>query len=391
MPFQIVHNDITNMTTDAIVNAANAGLQAGGGVCGAIFRKAGYEQLQAACDRKRPCPTGSAVITKGFGLPAKYIVHAVGPIWRGGGQGEEEALFRAYTSSLALAKEYGCKSISFPLISSGIYGYPKAEALAVAVRAFRRFLEDNEMDINLVVFDRKAVSLSEGLFDQIQHYIDTYFEEDLDERGRRGNEWIYAEEPDIGAWPADQEIPAAAAAPDREKGAPPAGLSDGEKRMLPAGLPGAAPMAQEIYGSRLTECSRGTVVAPSILKERSLEDLLGNLDETFSEMVLRLITEKGYTDAQVYKRANLDRKLFSKIRSNADYNPKKNTVLALAVGLRLSLDEAIDLLQRAGYSFSPSSKSDIIIRYFLERGDYDVDLINETLFCFEQPLLGSVL
>lgn len=334
MSFQIVHNDITNMKTDAIVNAANERLMAGGGVCGAIFGKAGYDRLQAACHKKAPCATGQAVITEGFDLPAKYIIHAVGPVWRGGGHDEEKFLSGAYTSALMLAKEYGCESIAFPLISSGIYGYPKAEALAVAVSAFRQFLRENEMDIYLVVFDRKAVTLSEGLFDRISHYVDMYFDEEDDRRSRLWETVTFGKEP-------QQPFACAEALP--------------------------------------------------VVKERSLEDLLENMDETFTEMIFRLISEKGYTDAQVYKRANLDRKLFSKIRSNADYRPKKNTVLALAVGLQLSVDEATDLLMRAGYCFSNSSKLDVIVRFFLEQEEWDIDLINEALFCFDQPVLGSAM
>ena len=329
MPFQIVHNDITKMHTDAIVNAANSRLQAGGGVCGAIFDAAGDRKLQEECNRKSPCPTGSAVITGGYGLPAKYIVHAVGPIWQGGSQGEEKLLRSAYLTSLKLAAEKGCRSISFPLISAGIYGYPKEQALQVAVSAFSRFLmeqdDGEEMDIYLVVFDRSAVSLSEKLFQEIRHYIDTFHDESEKERRRR--------------------------------------------------------FEYEIC------CACGP--ASDVLRERSLEELVNNLEETFSEMVLRLVNEKGYKDSEVYKRANLDRKLFSKIRSNPDYHPKKETVLALAVGLQLSVDETLDLLQRAGYTLSNSSKTDVIVRFFLEKGEHDIFLINEALFCFGEAVLGS--
>ena len=330
MPFQIVHNDITKMHTDAIVNAANSRLQAGGGVCGAIFAAAGDRKLQEECNRKSPCPTGSAVITGGYGLSAKYIVHAVGPIWQGGGQGEEELLRSAYLTSLKLAAENGCRSISFPLISAGIYGYPKEQALQVAVSAFSQFLmeqdDGEEMDIYLVVFDRSAVSMSEKLFQEIRHYIDTFHDEEEKERRRRF----------------EYEICCASICKDAD-----------------------------------------------VLRERSLEELVNNLEETFSEMVLRLVDEKGYKDSEVYKRANLDRKLFSKIRSNPDYHPKKETVLALAVGLKLSVDETLDLLQRAGYTLSNSSRTDVIVRFFLEKEEHDIFLINEALFCFGEAVLGS--
>ncbi len=170
MPFQIVHNDIVKMQTDAIVNAANSHLQKGGGVCGAIFHAAGVELLQKECDGIGLCPVGQAVITEGYNLAAKYIIHAVGPVWNGGSQGEDKLLLKAYQSSLELAREYHLNSIAFPLISSGIYGYPKEEALQIAISAISEFLLHNEMDIYLVVYDRKAISLSEKLFTEINHY-----------------------------------------------------------------------------------------------------------------------------------------------------------------------------------------------------------------------------
>ncbi len=152
MPFFKVQNDITKMETDAIVNAANRRLRVGGGVCGAIFRAAGVEKLQAACNGLGPIETGQAVITDGFHLPAKYIIHTAGPIYQGGNHGEEALLRACYMNSLQLAKEHGCKSIAFPLISSGIYGYPKEEALRVAEEAIGDFLTSNEMDVYLVLF-----------------------------------------------------------------------------------------------------------------------------------------------------------------------------------------------------------------------------------------------
>lgn len=331
MPFQIVHNDITKMHTDAIVNAANTHLLMGGGVCGAIFNGAGPDKLERECRKLAPCPVGSAVITGGYGLPARYVIHAVGPIWRGGGQGERELLAGAYRSALALAKEKDCGSVAFPLISSGIYGYPKLEALRVAVDTIREFLAGEELDVYLVVFDRRAVELGQELYADIKHFIDRYFEENLSRR-LAAEPVVYEEE---------------------------------------AVLEYAGPMAMHKYGAR------------------SLEDMLNNLDETFSQMVLRLIDQKGYRDAQVYKRANMDRKLFSKIRSNPQYRPKKQTVLALAIALRLNVDEARDLLKKAGFTLSDSQKQDVIIRYFLEAGEYDMFTINEALFCFEQPLLGA--
>ena len=177
MPFQILYNNITNMETDAIVNAANSKLLAGGGVCGAIFSKAGRDELQKECTLLAPCAVGHAVITKGYNLKSKYIIHAVGPIYKDGNSNEETYLKSAYENSLKLAKDYNLKSIAFPLISAGIYGYPKKEALDIAISTIKEFLKDNEMDIYLVVFDREVVELSEELYDNIKHYIDDFYEE----------------------------------------------------------------------------------------------------------------------------------------------------------------------------------------------------------------------
>ncbi len=372
MSFQIVHNDITNMHTDAIVNAPNSLLRAGGGVCGAIFRAAGSSGLEAECREKAPCPTGQAVITKGYGLAARYIIHAVGPVWQGGGQGEEEALAGAYRHALLLAAEHGCESVSFPLISSGIYGYPREQALRVAVRTIEAFLEDHEMAVYLVVFDRKAVRISESLFTEVRHYVDRYYEP---ERGRRRLESEL-----LSQMPAMQE-----------EECPPSALRE-EKRPQPfcaAPMFYTKPEASRKKALRQAASGKAAAFASASASARKLEDLLSHMDESFSERLLRLIDEKGYTDVEVYKRANMDRKLFSKIRGNKEYHPKKATVLALSVALRLSEDETADLLQSAGYSFSGSSRQDIIVRYFLQQKEYDMFTINETLFCFEEPLLGA--
>ena len=333
MPFSLVRNDIVNMRVDAIVNAANSSLAPGGGVCGAIFAAAGRTALEKACRAIGHCDVGSAVITPGFDLPARYVIHAVGPIWQGGTRGEADLLHSCYTHALHLARENGCESIAFPLISSGIFGYPKPQALRVAINAIEEFLLKYEMQVYLVIFDRAALLISEQLYENIQRYIDDRYVE-------------------LRAFPRQ----AAEALPHARQ------------RAEQADLPLAAPCA-----------------TPS---KRSLDDLLGHLDESFSRMLLRLIDEKGMTDVEVYKRANLDRKLFSKIRKEG-YNPSRQTALALAIALRLNLDETKDLLGRAGYALSHSNKFDIIIEYFIEEGVYDIFAINEALFAFEQRLLGA--
>lgn len=355
MPFQIIRDDITRLDTDAIVNAANSRLLAGGGVCGAIFSSAGAEELQRECNKIGYCGIGEAVITKGYNLKAKYIIHTVGPIYGQDPKNEENQLYSCYKNSLGLAKEKNLKSIAFPLISSGIYGYPKAEAIKIATRAIKDFLEKEEMDVYLVVYDKKAFQISEKLFNDVQSYIDEKLVKP-DDRRRISEDSAIRESYNIFA---PQQTTRDECLEERME-AP---------RMYPSATIGSAD-------------------AKGLKKKKSLEDLMNIKVETFSEMLLRMIDEKGMTDVEVYKRANIDRKLFSKIRKK-DYTPKKVTVVALIIALRLNMKEAIELLGRAGFAFTQSSKFDIIIEYFIEQGEYDIFEINETLFAFEQQLLGA--
>jgi O-acetyl-ADP-ribose deacetylase (regulator of RNase III) len=331
VPLQIIRNDITKMDVDVIVNAANSALKMGGGVCGAIFRAAGEKELQAECDSIGGCETGNAVITKGYKLPAKHIIHTVGPVWNGGKNNEEKLLRSCYIKSLNLAKEHKLESIAFPLISSGIYGYPKAEAFKVAVTAIQDFLLENEMMVYLIVFDKAAVEISEKLYASIEKYIDDKY---VDEKAEIRENRLQVEDAAI----------------------------------------------------------HYMVSAPKLIKspkdKKSLEDIVSQLDETFSEMLLRLIDEKEMTDVETYKKANIDRKLFSKIRTDKFYRPRKTTALALCIALELNIDQTKDLLARAGYALSPSSKFDLIVEYFIEQGIYNIFEINEALFAFEENLLG---
>ena len=324
MPLHIVRNDITVMKADAIVNAANESLLGGGGVDGAIHRAAGPELLKE-CRTLGGCKTGQAKLTKGYRLPAKYVIHTVGPVWRGGGCGEKELLISAYRSSLELALAHGCETVAFPLISSGVYGYPKDQALKVAVDTIGDFLLAHDMTVWLVIFDRDAYTIGGKLFADIAAYIDDRY---VDER-----------------------------ADSREQ----------QYRRMMAAAPSFC--AAEAPGS--------------------LDEALSRLDESFSQMLLRKIDEQGMTDAQCYKKANIDRKLFSKIRSDVHYKPSKPTAMAFAVALELPLDEARDLLQKAGFAFSRASKFDIIVEYFIARRNYNIFEINEALFAFDQSLLGG--
>lgn len=344
MPIQIVRNNITDMKVDAIVNAAGRSLLGGGGVEGAIHRAAG-PGLLAACRALGGCETGQAKLTGAYQLPCKYIIHTVGPIWKGGHCGERAMLESCYNASLRLAWENGCETVAFPLISSGAYGYPKDQVLQVAMETVGRFLLDHDMMVYIVVFDRAAYRIGEKLFADIVAYIDQrYVDEHLerpDEQARRRRAALESRMDD--AFPPPGPCPV-------------------------AGI--ASPL-------------------PPLAAAMSLKEALSRLDEGFSKTLLRLIDEKGMTDAQCYKKANIDRKLFSKIRSNPVYRPSKPTVLAFAVALELPLDETEALLKRAGFALSHSSKFDIIVEYFISSGIYDILIINEALFAFDQPLLGG--
>lgn len=375
MPLQIMRQDITKLNVDAIVNAANTNLRQGGGVCGAIFAAAGPERLQRACDRIGHCETGKAVITPGFGLPAKYVIHTPGPIWQGGNRNERQLLADCYRNSLQLAQKYRLKSIAFPLIASGIYGYPKGEALAVAIEAIGSFLLEEEMEVILTVFDKAAYTLSDRLFKAVNAYIDQRYVDDKERFFGRSRYLNSAVEADLrteffetgegcfeAAFTAQTPPPpspcAAAAPPEKQAPAP----------MAPAP---AAP-AKESKSVNL-----------------DLSQFLRRRQEGFSAQLMRHIDRKGLKDSDVYKRANLDRKLFSKIRSNPDYRPSKRTALALAVALELNLDQTTDLLRLAGLALSPSSKGDLIVQFFIEQGNYNIFEINEALFAFDENLLGA--
>jgi len=345
MPFNIIRNDIVSMEVDAIVNAANSGLKQGGGVCGRIFSAAGEHEMTQACNAIGWCEPGSAVITPGFNLPAKYVIHTVGPIWHGGKQGEEQVLRSAYRSSLELVLEFGLQSVAFPLISSGVYGYPYEEAFAVALDEINRFLFQHDMDVTLVMFDQTAFALGFKLRSDIESYIDDHYVDEHLDRNRR-QEYNRPRAPQ----PMMQDMSREIQKPRREHD---------QLHSLPS-----------IYETGL----EGKLEFPK--------------EKTFSESLLYLIDAKGMTDAETYKRSNIDRRLFSKIRTNATYAPSKSTVLALAIGLRLSVQDAQDLLARAGFAFSPCDTRDLIVRYFLEKGDHDIARVNAALYDFDQSLLG---
>lgn len=312
MPFKIIRHDITKMKVDAIVNAANTDLLMGGGVCGAIFKAAGRELLALACQPLAPIETGQAVITPAFNLPAKMIIHTAGPIYKDGHQNEAYLLEESYLNSLNLAYKNHCQSIAFPLISSGIYGYPTQEALEIATKSIQTFLLDHEMDVTLVIFDTKSTLTTQSLMGEIQQFIDSNYTKAFETLERFRN------------------------------------------------------------------ITQDDAFMP--------EDF--TLDISFSDYLFNLIDEKQLDEISVYKSANISRKLFSKIR-NTHYTPSKRTILALAISMKLNRQETNRLLNQAGYSLSPSVLFDVIIDYFILHRVYDIYTINEVLFDYDQPLLGS--
>lgn len=346
MPLQIVRNDITKMPCDAIVNAANSSLLGGGGVDGAIHAAAGPGLLEE-CRTLGGCLPGYAKLTRGYRLPAKYVIHTVGPVWRSGCSGEPEVLQSCYRNCLEIAREQGFASIAFPLISAGAYGYPREAALQVAVSTITEFLMEEEMMVYLVVYDKNSFQVSRKLMADIEEFIDEQY---------------------VGSH-APSGSPTDAYRRARQEGWEFNHSSSAQKAQAPKSFAG--------------------FLRQAFSKSASLDELVDQVDESFSQMLLRKIDEKGMTDAECYKKANIDRKLFSKIRKDIHYKPSKVTAIAFAISLELSLEETRDLLQKAGFALSHSSKFDIIVEYFISRGIYDIYEINQALFAFDQLLLGG--
>lgn len=351
MPFEIVRNDIVNMDVDAIVNTADPRPVVGSGVDAGIHRKAGPRLLEA---RRKigDIAVGDAAVTSGYGLSARYVIHAVGPVWQGGTAREEELLRRCYRRSLELAQELGCRSLAFPLMAAGSLGFPPELALQNALDAISGFLMHSEMQVYLVVFSRDAFRLSQKLFRGVSSYIDenyirekTFQQYSLDSihDGRTG--LLEARRMPMQPRRSDAPVPAAAM---------------------------ACPMAAKPGGG-----------------ERELARMLEETDAGFSETLLKLIDRTGKKDSEIYTRANVSRQHFSKIRNNPDYRPTKATAIAFAIALELDLDQTRDLIGRAGYALTRSSKFDVIVMYFIQAGNYNMFDINAALFEFDQSLLGA--
>lgn len=335
MPLTFVRNDITKMAVDAIVNAANQSLLGGDGVDGAIHRAAGPELLEE-CRTLNGCGTGEAKITKGYRLPAKYVIHTVGPVYRDGLHGEPQLLRSCYLESMRLAAKNGCTSIAFPLISAGVYGYPREEAVRIAAETIAEELEDNEMEAYLVFFDKGSLAAGKELHADIQAFIDdNYAAGALEEDRRRGRNSLHFSE-----------------------------------ALRP-------PLYEE-------EICSSVSAAPG----KPLSDFTKELDESFQQMLMRKIAESGKKPSDIYHRANISKAHFSKINCDEHYKPTKKTVCAFAIALGLSLDETKELLMKAGFALSHSSLFDVIIEYFIRNGNYDIFAVNEALFDYDQELLG---
>ena len=378
MPFQIIRNDITRVQADAIVNTANPRPVCGSGTDAAIYAAAGPRRLLRARKKIGAIAPGEAAVTPAFRLPAKYIIHTVGPAWTDGTRGEYETLASCYRKSLLLAEQLSCRSVAFPLISAGVYGFPKGPALRIAMDEIRAFLADCDMDVTLVVYNRGAFDLSSALVDRVAQFIDDRYVE-----ARRRT----APPPGLSAAdmrPAPQRREAMFRDRDKESRKKPQRERTAWEEDTLGSIPSedsAAPSAPVPSGYSMPSFS-----VPS--RKKSLSDVMEHVGETFQERLLRLIDERELTDTAVYKRANLDRKLFSKIRCNPDYRPRKRTAVALAIALELNLDETVDLLSRAELALSPSSKFDLILQFCIENRIYDTFEINALLFQYDQPLLG---
>ena len=387
MALQIIRNNIVCVEADAVVNTANPAAGVGRGVDQAIYEAAGWDRLLEARKKIGAMSPGEAAWTPAFDLRAKYIIHTVGPAWRGGGFGERETVAECYRNSLKLASELGCESIAFPLVATGTYGFPKDEALRIAMAEISSFLLGNEMEVLLVVYDKESFEVSGKLFSDIKSFIG-------DREARY--DALYRSHSPIGTSGRNMAESSLRDMPLQSRRRRSHGLLERRKKAEERTLMEEAPPIEEDYDLLADEDSatcKASCPSPSYVpafptEEASLDVRLKHLDKTFQQYLFMLIDRRGMTDPEVYRKANIDRKHFSKIRSNAEYTPSKKTALALAIALELNIDETRDLLARAGLALSPSMMSDRIIEYCIETSNYDIYEINCILFKYDQPTLG---
>ena len=349
MPLKIIRQDITKIECDAIVNPSNSNLWPGGGVDAAIHEAAGPELFEL-CQTLGGCKVGEAKITPGFRLPAKYVIHTVGPEWNGGTSDEQELLRSSYKQSMELAIQHGCESVAFPLISSGLHGFPKDRVLRIAVDTIGEYLLDNEIDVFVLVYDKTAYSISQELFHDVTSYVDNFYVEmhfDMFDgfREEKNNSQLIK-----------------------------------KKRNY----------LQRIEDAKSSHSPMGYAASCSMQRlPRDLDGMLKSMDKSFAETLFYYIDKKGISDVECYKRSNVGKKTFSKIKCNNSYRPSKLTAVSFAIGLHLSMKETAHLLSTAGMCLSRSDKFDVIIEYFITTGKYETIFdVNEVLYQFDQPLLG---
>lgn len=372
MPLQIIRQDITKMKVDAIVNTTNEEMVGYSGVDYAVHNAAG-PRLDKECKKKAPLDLGMAIITKGYNLDCRYIIHTSGPVWQGGNCGESEILRSCYVESLKLAVKHRCKSVAVPLVSSGNYGYPKDKVLKFAISVITEFLFEHEMMVYLCVYDRESYEFSKKLFNEINDYLEDGIV--LDEI----TEYSCAEEKETREFKlfpsiVDDETETSSyfdAGSDCDKDG-----AVGERSFLGKSAPTTS--SSDIRFSRRKNDT-----------SENLHDYMKEMDKPFAYKLFDLIDEKGMTDVECYKKANVDKKTFSKIKCNPDkYKPSKQTAVAFAIALGLDIEQTQDLLASAGMTLSNSYTFDKIIRFFILKGEYDIFEINEALFEFDQVLLG---
>lgn len=385
MPFSIIRNDITKVKADAIVNTANPEVAIGDGVDAAIYKAVGEEKLYAARREIGVLEPGEVGITPAFGLDAKYIIHVSGPCWEGGDYGEERLLRQCYDKSLELAAENGCKSIAFPLLATGTYGFPKELGIQIAIDAFTAFLKDHEMEITLVVFGEYAYHVSGKLFDDVKSFIDNEYvsgalEDEYSHDGIPEDQMVYLQR--ISAFSDKEESKADASEVCDEDDGYFADWEDEEETdaidVIPIGRKDkakeSAPMA-----AAYDEC-HAEMMFGAAKESQSLDDALKEMyTDTFEKHLQQLINKKGLKNSEIYTAANISKQYFSKLLKG-QVKPSKEKVLSLAVGLRLNLDETVDFLRLAGYALSPISQTDVVVKYFIVHKDYSVMKIDVALF-----------
>ena len=375
MPFEIIRDDITRVAADAIVNTANPNPVIGAGTDSAIYRAAGAG-LWAAREKIGKIPVGSAAETPAFDLPAKYILHTVSPAWVDGAHGEEALLRQSYDAALALADRLGCCSVAFPLLSSGSYGFPKDRALSVAIGAFTEFLLTHDLRIILVVFGGDSYALARGMFGDLRTYIDDRYV---------GNAEEVEYGPPYGNGVRRRETQKTEFLPQiRPLQTPKAAKTAYEEAKPFVDINAVEAEAKPFFDA--ISCKQA--IKPEA-KPSDLDSILKGAENTFTEHLLDLLNERGEKDSDVYRRAEISRQLFNKIINKKDYQPSKSTAIQLALGLRLNLAETQKLLSKAGYALTRSSRTDLVVQYFIERGEYSIVVINTALFDCGLPLLKT--